>query len=210
MEAAEPHFRRTHYEPRIEVIYKSTIFKKGSFGLLPQRTCMTSSVNCLEYIVQKGKTSSNSQSAAPTLGRETPRYKERRFTPEKVDADSNQPQESQAAYISPQLTILGLTAERTEPEEEPRASISFTTCIDSASATSPKTTCLPSSHEVTTVVMKNWEPLLQGENVSIGYSRMSKKDDHRVTYVLGPALAMESRPGRSCLSLKFSSGNFSP
>ena len=30
------------------------------------------------------------------------------------------------------------------------------------------------------------------------------------TYVLGPALAMDSRYGRSCLSLKFSSGNFSP
>lgn len=30
------------------------------------------------------------------------------------------------------------------------------------------------------------------------------------TYVLGPALAMDSRPGRLCLYLKFSSGNFSP
>lgn len=30
------------------------------------------------------------------------------------------------------------------------------------------------------------------------------------TYVLGPALAMDSRPGRVCLYLKFSSGNFSP
>ena len=57
--------------------------------------------------------------------------------------------------------MVGLTAERTEPEEEPRASISLTTFMDSASATSPKTTCLPSSQEVTTVVMKNWEPLLQ-------------------------------------------------
>lgn len=57
--------------------------------------------------------------------------------------------------------MVGLTAERMEPEEEPRASISLTTFMDSASATSPKTTCLPSSHEVTTVVMKNWEPLLE-------------------------------------------------
>jgi len=38
-----------------------------------------------------------------------------------------------------------------------------------------------------TVVMKNWEPL-----------------------VLGPALAMERRPGLVCLNLKFSSANFSP
>lgn len=30
------------------------------------------------------------------------------------------------------------------------------------------------------------------------------------TYVLGPALAMESRPGLVCLSAKFSSENFSP
>ena len=57
--------------------------------------------------------------------------------------------------------MVGLTAERMEPEEEPRASISLTMFMDSASATSPKTTCLPSSHEVTTVVMKNWEPLLE-------------------------------------------------
>jgi hypothetical protein len=40
---------------------------------------------------------------------------------------------------------------------------------------------------VTTVVMKNCEPL-----------------------VLGPALAMESRKGLSWRSLKFSSANFSP
>lgn len=32
----------------------------------------------------------------------------------------------------------------------------------------------------------------------------------QVTYVLGPALAMDSRPGRVCLIWKFSSANFSP
>lgn len=47
---------------------------------------------------------------------------------------------------------------------------------------SPKTTCLPSSQEVTTVVMKNCEP-----------------------FVFGPALAIERRKGFSCLSWKFSS-----
>ena len=51
----------------------------------------------------------------------------------------------------------------------------------------PKTTCLPSSHEVLMVQMKNCEPL-----------------------VFGPALAMERIPGPVCLSLKFSSANFSP
>lgn len=43
------------------------------------------------------------------------------------------------------------------------------------------------TYDVITVVMKNWEPL-----VSL------------------PALAMERRPFLECLSLKFSSGNFSP
>ena len=46
---------------------------------------------------------------------------------------------------------------------------------------------MPSSQEVTTVVMKNWEPL-----------------------VPGPALAMDSRKGFVCFSLKFSSANFIP
>lgn len=46
----------------------------------------------------------------------------------------------------------------------------------------PKTVCLPFSHEVMTVVMKNWEPL-----------------------VFGPALAMLNNPGMSCFSVKFSS-----
>jgi len=49
-----------------------------------------------------------------------------------------------------------------EPELLPVASIDLTMRIDSWSATSPKTTCLLSSQEVTTVVMKNWEPLLRG------------------------------------------------
>ena len=53
--------------------------------------------------------------------------------------------------------------------------------------TLPKTTCLPSSHGVFTVQMKNCEPL-----------------------VPGPALAIESTPSPVCLSLKFSSANFSP
>lgn len=43
------------------------------------------------------------------------------------------------------------------------------------------------NHAVLTVQRKNWEPL-----------------------VLGPALAMERTPGPVCLSVKFSSANFSP
>lgn len=56
--------------------------------------------------------------------------------------------------------MVGLTLERTAPVLLPRASISLTIWKEASSATSPKTTCLPSSQEVTTVVMKNWEPLL--------------------------------------------------
>jgi hypothetical protein len=50
----------------------------------------------------------------------------------------------------------------TAPELLPTASMARTIFIDSTSpaGTRPKTTCFPSSHEVTTVVTKNWEPLL--------------------------------------------------
>jgi len=53
--------------------------------------------------------------------------------------------------------------------------------------TFPNTTCLPSNHDVFTVVMKNCEPL-----VSL------------------PALAMLSHPAPACFNLKFSSGKRSP
>jgi|RhiMetStandDraft_4_1073278.scaffolds.fasta_scaffold2605808_1 hypothetical protein len=58
--------------------------------------------------------------------------------------------------------VGGFEAFLTAPELEPTASMERTTFIDSTSpaGTRPKTTCLPSSHEVTTVVTKNWEPLL--------------------------------------------------
>lgn len=51
------------------------------------------------------------------------------------------------------------------PDPDPHASIAFTTLIDSLSRTLPKTTCFPSSQLVTTVVMKNWDPLLMA-NIS--------------------------------------------
>ena len=73
---------------------------------------------------------------------------------------------------SPQLSMTTLADGL--PLLVPRASI-FLTRSD-PSVTSPKTTCLPSSQSVSTVVMKNCEPL-----------------------VFGPALAIESRNGRSCL-----------
>ena len=65
------------------------------------------------------------------------------------------------------------------------ASIALTT--SNPSRTVPKTTCLPSSHGVGTVQMKNCDPL-----------------------VPGPAFAIESVPAPVCLSLKFSSSNLAP
>lgn len=54
------------------------------------------------------------------------------------------------------------------------------TCTTSMPFTTlPKTVCLLSSHGVATVVMKNWEPLVQG-----------------------PALAIETVKGLSCLKLQ--------
>jgi hypothetical protein len=87
----------------------------------------------------------------------------------------------------------------------PQASIALTTLYESTSpsGTPPKTTCLPSSHEVTTVVMKNWEPLLNDVSDSFGIQKGR-------SYVLGPALAMDRRKGLLWVSLKFSSLNFSP
>mmetsp|Transcript_2024 Transcript_2024/g.12991 ORF Transcript_2024/g.12991 Transcript_2024/m.12991 type:complete len:216 (-) Transcript_2024:235-882(-) len=71
------------------------------------------------------------------------------------------------------------------PSALPIPSMALTTSIPDS--TCPKTTCFPSSHGVATVVMKNWLPL-----------------------VLGPALAMDRTPARSCRSTKFSSWNFPP
>ena len=51
------------------------------------------------------------------------------------------------------------------------------------SRTLPNTTCLPSSHDVAATVTKNWDPL-----------------------VFFPELAMDSRPGSVCFSLKFWGG----
>jgi hypothetical protein len=60
-----------------------------------------------------------------------------------------------------------------EPLEEPTRSTAWTT--SRPSTTWPKTTCLPSNHEVLTVQMKNWDPLVPF-CVSEGYSRASLVD----------------------------------
>lgn len=58
--------------------------------------------------------------------------------------------------------VGGLSLLLMAPLEEPQASIDLMTPMEalSPSGTPPKTTWRPSSHEVTTVVTKNWEPLL--------------------------------------------------
>ena len=58
------------------------------------------------------------------------------------------------------MIVGGLFSLLSLPLLLPQASIALTIFIDSESATSPKTTCFPSSQLVTTVVMKNWDPLL--------------------------------------------------
>ena len=69
---------------------------------------------------------------------------------------------------------------------------------------------------MTTVVMKNWDPLLEERRDEVSIydligSLVGRSDGGRlVTYVLGPALAIERRPGFVCFLLKFSSANFSP
>lgn len=59
------------------------------------------------------------------------------------------------------------------PEGVPCASISLTTSIPSR--TSPKTTCLPSSHEVMTVVIKNCFVLIVGGERGVRERREKKK-----------------------------------
>ena len=70
----------------------------------------------------------------------------------------------------------------------PVASMALTTRFDASSSTSPKTTCLPSSQLVSTVVMKNWEPLL---SPSVSTERQVAVESS--SYVFGPALAMDRR-----------------
>jgi hypothetical protein len=61
--------------------------------------------------------------------------------------------------------MVGLNSSLTWPVPLPVASSSCTIFMLASSETSPKTTCLPSSQEVTTVVMKNWEPFLDDDRL---------------------------------------------
>ena len=71
------------------------------------------------------------------------------------------------------------------PSGVPLASIALTTSWPLS--TSPNTTCFPSRCGHSATVTKNWDP-----------------------FVFGPALAMESRNGRSWSIPNASSSNFSP
>mmetsp|Transcript_3615 Transcript_3615/g.8284 ORF Transcript_3615/g.8284 Transcript_3615/m.8284 type:complete len:216 (+) Transcript_3615:207-854(+) len=83
----------------------------------------------------------------------------------------------------PESAITTLT--RVAPESLPTCSIAERTLWPEI--TLPKTTCFPSNHGVSAVHKKNCDP-----------------------FVLGPALAIDKVPDPECLSLKFSSANFSP
>lgn len=71
---------------------------------------------------------------------------------------------SSSTWAPEPVIVGGPFLNRREPDSLPVASIERTTLYEltSPSGTRPKTTWLPSSHRVTTVVMKNCEPLLQG------------------------------------------------
>jgi hypothetical protein len=68
------------------------------------------------------------------------------------------PDLSQPLFIQTTPLFAIVTLAFGVPEEAPKPSIFFTRSCPSV--TSPKTTCFPSNHEVTTVVMKNCEPFL--------------------------------------------------
>eukprot|EP00237_Pycnococcus_provasolii_P014941 CAMPEP_0205947938 /NCGR_PEP_ID=MMETSP1459-20131121/320_1 /ASSEMBLY_ACC=CAM_ASM_001120 /TAXON_ID=41880 /ORGANISM="Pycnococcus provasolii, Strain RCC931" /LENGTH=187 /DNA_ID=CAMNT_0053319097 /DNA_START=27 /DNA_END=591 /DNA_ORIENTATION=- len=84
---------------------------------------------------------------------------------------------------SPHALIM--TSKLGSPDLDPHASIARTTFMPSM--TCPKTVCLPSSHGVASVHMKNWLP-----------------------FVFGPAFAMDRIPDPVCFKVKFSSSNVRP
>lgn len=104
-------------------------------------------------------------------------------------------------YTVPDEVIVTLALGR--PESDPTASTFFT--MSMPSETSPKTTCLPSSHDVTTVVIKNWRWARRGLAIGFGFGKGVREALTWEPFVFGPALAMDSRPGLLCRSLKFSS-----
>ena len=85
------------------------------------------------------------------------------------------------------------------PADVPSFSTSQTKSMPST--TFPNTTCLPSNHAVGTVVIKNYEQGVVSDNDKIVKHQQLTCDP----FVLGPAFAIDRRPGRSCFSLKFSS-----
>ena len=92
------------------------------------------------------------------------------------------------------------------PPAEPSFSTALT--VSMPSTTSPNTTCLPSSHDVTTVVMKTCTPGHRQRTCQpIDTPGRGEAGGGRTwePLVFGPAFAMESRPGLLCRSLKFSS-----
>lgn len=111
------------------------------------------------------------------------------------------------------------------PDCDPTLSILSIT--SSPSFTLPNTTCFPSSHGVSTVQMKNCDPLAtyhpehyDEAEKSNGIRMLRKRSlvpvgwdtiiEQRMYVLFGPALAMDKIPFPTCVNVKFSSLNLLP
>ena len=95
------------------------------------------------------------------------------------------------AYASPQLAITTGLVGRSLRSQGPRSMV-LTSSMPSS--TWPNTTCLPSSHGVATVVMKNWLPLVLGPDEGETQTLEQRPCQHQSRYVL-PTPAGRTRVG---------------
>lgn len=114
-------------------------------------------------------------------------------------------------YSCPQSSTI--TFALVAPEPLPTPSTALTTFIPST--TEPKTTCLPSSQEVSAVQRKNWLPFVFGpavESEGNEYDIRARiaETHYRLIQNYYIPFAILKIPGPVCLSWKFSSANFPP
>jgi hypothetical protein len=86
-------------------------------------------------------------------------------------------------YLAPQSTMVAGLEYLIFPCWLPVASMALTISIDFLPTTSPNTTCLPFSQEVTAVVMKNWEPFLDTSQTGDGISEFAEHDIGTDVYI---------------------------
>ena len=115
-------------------------------------------------------------------------------------------------YISPHCAITTSRFGMSLPRY-PVLVFSILRTISMPSMTFPNTTCFPSRKGVGTVVMKNWEPLVSGPAFCVPSllvqppEQLRRKKGGGGGFFLEKHTAIESNPGLSCLSVKFSSAN---